>query len=475
MAHGGVRVPSSEYRVPSSVQLGIRGAVGLLMVLVSLQLFAARSLAQPLRSAFATRPSALGIHNSALGTQHSVLVEEQSVEPHFPDNVRFRLKASGFETARAELNYRLVGDMVTAGVQADIEEVTSRPNLDVTLDLTTDYIPPGVEVEYYWTLTDEAGNTTDTPTATFKLVDEQYTWRSLSDPQGRVTVNWYEGGDDFGKLLLTVATGALDRLQNDIDVGLTRPAEIWVYATQDELLGALPVNIPEWVGGKAFPQLALVMAAIGDDDTAESEIKRTIPHELSHLVLYQATRNPYNVPPAWVDEGVAVYYQEAHDPAEEEALREAAENDALVPLLSLSGSFGAGEEAALLSYAESHSAVEFVLTDSRYGPEKLARTIAAFRQGVTYDEAFEAGLGATVEEIDEQWRASLPYEVKPPGERSASGRTDLRRSVWDLLTWMVLSIGTVFFAAGGLLTVILLMRRRSNNRGTTPQPPTGGV
>ena len=447
------------------------------MVLVSFQLFAAHSLAQPLHSAFATRPSGLDIHTSVLATQHSLLVEEQSAASDFPESVTFRLKASGFETARAELNYRLVGDSVTAGVQADVEEVTSSPDLDVTLDLTTDYLPPGVEVEYYWTLTDEAGSSTDTPAGIFKLVDERYDWNSLTDPQGRVTVNWYEGGDDFGKLLLTVATGALDRLQNDLDAGLTRPAGIWVYASQDELLDALPVNIPEWVGGKAFPHLALVMTAIGtDEDITELEIKRTIPHELSHLVLYQATRNPYNAPPAWLDEGVAVYYQEAHDPAEQEALKWAAENGAMLPLMSLSGSFGADEESALLAYAESHSAVEFILTDSRYGPEKLARTIAAFIEGVTYDEAFEAGLGATVEEIDEQWRASLPYEVRAPGEVPVlSGREVHRGSVWDLLIWAALSLGAVFFVAGGLLTVILLARRRSNRGATTPQPPTGGV
>jgi hypothetical protein len=57
--------------------------------------------------------------HSVLGTRFSVLVEEQTATPDFPDSVEFRLKARGFETARAELNYRLVGDSVTAGMQAD--------------------------------------------------------------------------------------------------------------------------------------------------------------------------------------------------------------------------------------------------------------------------------------------------------------------------------------------------------------------
>ncbi|MEA2573847.1 MAG: hypothetical protein QOH93_1145 [Chloroflexia bacterium] len=401
--------------------------------------------------------------HSELGTRNSVLVEEQSATADFPKSIEFKLRASGFETARAELNYRAVGDSVTAGLQAHLEEATSTPDLDVTLDLTTNYIPPGTHLEYYWTLTDAEGNTADTPIETFKLLDQQYPWKSLTDPKGRVTVHWYEGGSSFGESLLGVATSALDRLQNNINAGLTRPAEIWVYASQDELLGSLPANIPEWVGGKAFPHLALVMAAIPDDDQAQQEIKRTIPHELSHLVLYQATHNPYNSPPAWLDEGLAVYNQEAHDPAEEEALRYAAENGALVPLNALSGSFGADEESALIAYAQSRSAVEFLLTDNRYGPDKLARTVAAFREGVTYDEAFQAGIGATVDEIDRQWRASLPYERTTPASRPTAA------SALDLAIWIAATAALVLFLAGGLLTAAILLRRR---RPASPQSPT---
>jgi hypothetical protein len=335
----------------------------------------------------------------------------------------------------------------------------------VTLDLTTDYIPPGTQVEYYWTLTGPDGNTEDTPSTTFKLMDERHKWKSLTDAQDRVTVNWYRGDTRFGKSLLTVATGALDRLQNDINAGLTRPAEIWVYASQDELLDALPAHIPGWVGGKAFTELAQVMVAISDDEYAELEIKRTIPHELSHLVLYQATRNPYNAPPSWFDEGLAVYNQEAHDPSEQEALQWAAENGMLPPLNALSGSFGADEDAALFAYAQSHSAVEFLLTDSRYGPDKLARTVAAFREGVTYDEAFQAGLGATVDEIDQQWRASLPYEIAAPGRGTLAG------SALDVVIWIAASMCLVLFLAGGLLTAFVLVRRR---RPALPQPPAPG-
>jgi hypothetical protein len=92
--------------------------------------------------------------------------------------------------------------------------------------------------------------------------------------------------------------------------------------------------------------------------------------------------------------------------------------------------------------------------------------VAAFREGVTYDEAFEAGLGVTVEEIDEQWRASLPYEV------IATDSFVVTTSMWDVLIWIAAALALVLFTAGALLTATILLRRR---RPTDPQPPAPGL
>jgi hypothetical protein len=373
-------------------------------------------------------------------------VEAQDVRVDFPGTVEFTLRAAGFDTERAQVNYTLVGDPVTSGVQAAMSGPSSDLNLSVALDLSVDYIPPGTKVEYYWTLTSPTGETADTPVQTFRLLDDRFDWRERSDGEGRVTVHWYEGSDAFGKTLADTAAGALDRLRHDIGAGPDRPVDVWVYPSQDVLLEALPRNVPEWVGGKAFPELALVLAAIEDNEYSELEIKRVVPHELSHIVLYQATRNPYNAPPGWLEEGIAVYNQEAQDPAEEEALKQAAQANALPPLRALSGSFGADEEAALVSYAQSGSVVDFILNDPRYGPAKLARTVAAFKEGVTYDEALKEGLGVSVDGLDEHWRQALPYKPSAPG--------------WlDPLAFGAIAAGAALFVAGGVVAFVVWRRR----------------
>lgn len=387
--------------------------------------------------------------------QDAPRVESQDVRIDFPGTIKFTLQAGGFQAERAQVNYTLVGDPVTSGVQADMGSPSSDLDLSVELDLSVHYIPPGTEIEYYWTLTSPTGKTADTPAETFRLVDDRFEWRERSDGEGRVTVHWFEGSDAFGKMLVDTAAGALDRLRHDIGATPARPVDVWVYPSQDVLLEALPRNIPEWVGGKAFPELALVLAAIEDSEYSELEIKRVVPHELSHIVLYQATRNPYNTPPAWLEEGIAVYNQEAHDPAEEEALKYAAETNRLPPLRALSGSFGADEETALLSYAQSGSVVEFILDDARYGSTRLARTVAAFKEGVTYDEALRAGLGVSVDELDEQWREALPYKPAAPG--------------WlDPLAFAAIAAGGVLFVAGGV--VALVVWKRKSRTTASPNP-----
>jgi hypothetical protein len=309
---------------------------------------------------------------------------------------------------------------------------------------------------------------------TFKLLDDRYNWQTLTDAQNRVSVHWYsarrqEGESPFGRRLLDTSSKAIDRLEREIGASLERPAEIWVYATQEELASALFEFNPEWVGAQAFPDLGLILAYIADDEAAEDETKRLLPHELSHLVLYQATRNPYNAPPTWLDEGIAVHNQEVRYPDEEAAIREAASEGRLVPLKALSSPFGADEETSLLSYAQAGSVIDFVLEDERYGPEKLSRTIAAFKEGVTYDEALQAGLGVTVDELDEHWREALPYEVAAPAAHApdspdpAQPVSEPQVFAWSSSPLLLVPMGicAMMVLAGGILTVVMLARRRT--------------
>jgi hypothetical protein len=401
-------------------------------------------------------------------SQPQVNVTQQSAQPRFPDAVDFTLRASGFPAREATLLYRPVGYSITSRLTTPATVVSDTLDLRVSLDLSTAGIPPNAEVEYYWSLHDGAGNRGDTPPARFTLVDTRFSWQSLGTEAGSpVAVHWYNGDANFGKFLYDTASGALSRIGETLDTRLDRRAEIWVYATEDDFFGAFP---PEQaavdVGGQSFPELALVLAAIPNDESARSEIKRIVPHELSHLLLYSATRNPYNKPPLWLQEGFATYNEESAEPGYEAALQAAVEAGSLDPLRALTSSFREEEGAAAVAYAQSRSVVEYILESPKYGPERLARTIAAFREGVTYDEALERGLGITTDELDGEWRASLPYQAATPtatpgigdqgsGVGAAQGAKN-DSGVWLVVAGVAVGLGLAVVA----FVVALMLRRR---------------
>src|SRR2546423_816761 len=71
-----------------------------------------------------------GAHARAADTASSLVVDSQTADASFPDTVDFELKAHGFEASRAELNYKLTGEPVTAELHATVNKPAS--SLDLT-------------------------------------------------------------------------------------------------------------------------------------------------------------------------------------------------------------------------------------------------------------------------------------------------------------------------------------------------------
>ena len=94
--------------------------------------------------------------------------------------------------------------------------------------------------------------------------------------------------------------------------------------------------------------------------------------------------------------------------------------------------------------------------------------MAAFKDGVTYDDALMAGLGVTVDELDKEWRESLPYKVAPPGAapapstRPAANPSVITRvwsNVWPYVV-LPMALCGLLFVIGGIITTVVLIRRR---------------
>ncbi|MBA7680935.1 hypothetical protein ES703_89256 [subsurface metagenome] len=156
----------------------------------------------------------------------------------------------------------------------------------------------------------------------------------------------------------------------------------------------------EWTGGVAFTRYGII--AIGIAPSNINWGKRAIAHELTHLVIHQMTLNPYGDLPTWLDGGLAMYTEGAPLPEYVAYLNKAIVENSLISVRSLSSPFSAYAEDAVLSYAQSYSLVEFLI--SNYGRDKMLELLNIFRQGSTYDGALEQVYGFDMDGLNALWR-----------------------------------------------------------------------
>jgi hypothetical protein len=288
-------------------------------------------------------------------------------------------------------------------------------------DTSIDYLPVGVTVRYKWVLTAQDGTVTETPIQNILYLDTRFDWQEKS-ARG-ITVRWYAGDAEWGDALLASAVNGLDRLEQRIGGSVDDPMTITVYKNTSDMRAALPPNSAEWIGGQAQPELGLIVGAIAPGDDAE--LGRLVPHELSHLVLHQATSNNYGGMPVWFDEGSAVANQDSPDFGFKESVTEAARNGELVPLRALASNFPSDPDKARLSYAESESVVRYI--EKTYGVEAIAGLVAEFKRGETDDTAVQNTLNISLDTLDSQWRATLAAPERTPEPVAASDQAPASR------------------------------------------------
>jgi len=408
--------------------------------------------------------------------QEGIHFETVTATGHFPEEILFTVIAEGdSDIVNLELSYRVTGTPYTSSRWAE-SSPASRVQTTFRLDTQVEFYPPGAEFHYYWTATDVAGNVVESPEQVLRYEDNRFTWQEASTD--RVAILWYEGDEDFGQAVLDVALRALSRLEEDAGVQAERQIRIYLYARSSDFRGALGPNSPEWIGGQALPHLGLIVAHITSSDLGY-EVERIIPHELSHRVLYQATHNPYANNPNWLEEGIAVHNQEVADYDFPGLVEDAAREGRLIPLRALSASFPSDTDLALLSYAESSSIVEFILEE--HGPEGLSALVDVFAEGETAEEGVRRALGITLDELEAQWRATLPAAERTPvpgttpqaRPRQSQGQRDAQRNITTGIAILASAACAFLIAVGAVVAGVIIIVRRSRPKQPGGDPQGG--
>ncbi|MBA7695514.1 hypothetical protein ES703_104142 [subsurface metagenome] len=343
--------------------------------------------------------------------QGGLIILDSSAEAEFPFKLRFNLSAeSDVDITDIRLHYTVDRESYA--------QVSSEVYIEFVPDTTIDVqwvwdmrktggLPPGSSVEYWWIVEDVNGDKIETTPVRARFDDNRYPWQSITE--GKVTIYWYEGKQSFAQAgeIMLAAQQALARLAEDTGAYLKKPARIYIYADARDLQGAM-IFPQEWTGGVAFTRYGII--AIGISPHNLSWGKRATVHELTHLVIHQMTFNPYNDLPTWLDEGLAMYNEGELEAELNAYLERAIAENSLISVRSLSSPFSAYGEEAYLSYAQSYSLVEFLITS--YGQGKMLGLLNTFSEGSSYDGALEKVYGFDMDGLDTLWREKVIMPVQ---------------------------------------------------------------
>ncbi len=387
---------------------------------------------------------------SLVAAETGIAVIASTVDVDFPSQAVFTAEAeSSVDIVDARLYYQVdrmnYAEVVSEG-WADFAPA-KRIEANWVWDMANASLPPGADVTYWWMVEDDDGNRIETAPKIMHFDDDRFTWRSLTGGAGEggsMMLYWYNGSDSFAQELMDTCEEGLASLTQDIGTYPEKPIKIYVYQSTNDLRGAM-VFSQEWTGGVAFIDFGIIAISISPSQLEWG--KRALVHELTHLVVHQATFSPYGQLPLWLDEGLATYSEGELDPDLRSSLNRAISEGTLISVRTLCSPFSAYVDKARLSYAESYSLVKYLLDN--YGQDKMLDLLIILKQGSTYDGALTAVYGFDVEGLDAGWRATLTDPV-------ALARQGESRPVW---VGMLAALGAGLVAWGAVT-----LRRRAKRR-----------
>jgi hypothetical protein len=274
------------------------------------------------------------------------------------------------------------------------------------LDTSGDgHLLPNTAIAARWRLiaSDDPADVALGPEIRVTYADDRFPWQT--EAGSLVRVHWYDGTAGFGQRALKIGEDGVRKASDLFGVSESKPVDFYVYADQQAFYDALGPGTRENVGGEADASIRTLFALIPPSQIDDAWVGIVIPHELTHLVIDTAAGNPYHFLPRWLNEGIAVDQSQGYDASDRGLVANAVQSGQLIPLDGLIGQFPTDADGFFLAYAESVSAVDF--TFRAYGSDALVAVVRSYKNGVTDDEAFQAGLGVDTAGFAAAWLADI--------------------------------------------------------------------
>ena len=325
-----------------------------------------------------------------------------SAESSFGNGIDFRQPVTvGAPIGRVELLLTTADAIGPTVIEVPNPPLTGAATLTHHFDQSDGFLLANTPIRARWRLI-AADDPTDVqvgPEVRIVYADDRFDWKT--EAGDIVRVHWTEGSAAFGRRALRIAEDAIAESSKLLGVTETEPMDFYIYADENAFRAAIGPGVRENVGGLAVAQIRTLFALIPPSQIDDAWVGIVIPHELTHLAFNTASKNPYHFPPHWLNEGLADYVSQGYDRQYRNAVGDAARAGDLIPLDGLIGQFPTTSDRFYLAYAESVSAVDYMVRT--YGQDALVTLIRSYADGRTDDEAFSNALGVDATAFADAW------------------------------------------------------------------------
>ncbi len=347
-----------------------------------------------------------------------VLASTHRIE--FPDQIVIQLTADAPADIRSVRIFYRVGQ-ADARVYAYPKSFSNSGPLSARFLIQTGrgaFIPQGVDIEYYYVFTDSEGHEFESERFSFEFLDRRYDWQRLEFED--FTVIWHDRSERAVRSVGADVSLRMKRVKQMLGLDGDYNFKAVLVNDRSEAARSFPPvsqtsqDVSLYAGFALGDHGALVLAGLNHDG---------LVHELTHLMVDEAldSRSGHTRVPAWLNEGIAMYFEPRGHQRESE-VRRAFARGSLIRLRHMASVPGRPSDVHLF-YSQSASIVRFMA--DAFGEDRLASLFRAIGDGMTVEQALIATYGMNVDQLDAAWRTHLSgrrsiLEVADPGSLGTS-------------------------------------------------------
>lgn len=378
-----------------------------------------------------------------LAQQESIQITAQEERSFFGEEIVFSLRAtSATPITNATLIVQIAGQPVSLVFQIDVSPATD-VSLRYPLDIQENSIPPFASLVYYWELGNETGERIASETQAFRYEDTNVPWVWQPTTSGVATVHTDGSDPSVGQAALEITQASLTQISQMLQIPVPPEVHIYVYQELSQLVSGLYLHgrqTQDWVAAYAIPDQSVVLVAASPGPEMLAQLRRDLPHELTHVMINHAAGSNANRVPGWLNEGMAIISTNEPDPTLHTTLNDAVREQWQLPLEALCiETFAAlSPNDAVLAYAQSESVAQYI--SDRFGSTGLQSLFAAYADGATCDAGVSRTLGISMGTLEEQWLDSQQRSVT---RTSATANPLLP---WLLIWGASLALASLFLA-----------------------------